>query len=100
MLAYRFMAMDMRELQSGTTALETADVLKDFMMVPTQMDMKMHILGVMFAPHIKTFDTTRTGKKYHRSSRRYLKYSKIPVSLEKAKQNYTLFYRQTLTWEI
>ena len=33
MLSYRFMAMDMRELQSGTTALETADVLKDFMTV-------------------------------------------------------------------
>ena len=53
MLAYRFMAMDMQELQSGTTALETADVLKDFMRVPTQMDMKMHMLGVMFAPHDK-----------------------------------------------
>ena len=25
MLSYRFMAMDMRELQSGTTALETVD---------------------------------------------------------------------------
>ncbi len=53
MLAYRFMAMDMQELQSGTTALETADVLKDFMRVPTQMDMKMHMLGVMYAPHNK-----------------------------------------------
>ncbi len=53
MLSYRFMAMDMRGLQSGTTALETADVLKDFMTVPTQMDMKMHSFGVMFAPHDK-----------------------------------------------
>ena len=53
MLSYRFMAMDMRGLQSGTTALETADVLKDFMQVPTQMDMKMHSFGVMFAPHGK-----------------------------------------------
>lgn len=53
MLAYRFMVMDMKGLQTGTTALETADVLKDFMLVPTQMDMKMHMFGVMFAPHDK-----------------------------------------------
>ena len=53
MLSYRFMAMDMQELQSGTTALETAAVLKEFMTVPTQMGMKMHMLGVMFAPHDK-----------------------------------------------
>ena len=53
MLSYRFMAMDMRGLQSGTTVLETANVLKDFMTVPTQMDMKMHMLSAMFAPHNK-----------------------------------------------
>ncbi len=53
MLAYRFMTMDMRGLQSGTDAVETADVLKDFMMVPTRMDMKGHLFGVMFAPHDK-----------------------------------------------
>ena len=50
MLAYRFIAMDMRGLQSGTDAVETADVLKDFMMAPTAMDMKVHLFGVMFAP--------------------------------------------------
>ena len=53
MLSYRFMAMDMPGLQSGTTALETTDVLKDFMMAPTQMGMRMHMLGAMFAPHNK-----------------------------------------------
>ena len=53
MFSYRFMAMDMRGLQSGTDAVETADVLKDFMMAPTAMDMRMHMLGVMFAPHDK-----------------------------------------------
>ena len=53
MLAYRFMAMDMLGLQSGTDAVETADVLKDFMMAPTAMDMRMHMFGVMFAPHDK-----------------------------------------------
>lgn len=40
-------------------------------------------------PRTKTVYITRTGAKYHRGSCRYLKYSKIPISLEKAKQNYT-----------
>ncbi len=53
MFSYRFMAMDMQGLQSGTDAVETADVLIDFMMAPTAMDMKMHMFGVMFAPHDK-----------------------------------------------
>lgn len=53
MLAYRFMAMDMQGLQSGTRSIETADVLKDFMMASTAMDMRMHMFGVMFAPHDK-----------------------------------------------
>ncbi|MDE0427355.1 MAG: transporter [Candidatus Poribacteria bacterium] len=51
MLAYRFMAMDMRGLQSRATLVETADILKDFKMAPTQMRMQMHMLGAMFAPH-------------------------------------------------
>ncbi|MCY3720945.1 MAG: transporter [Candidatus Poribacteria bacterium] len=51
MLSYRFMAMDMRGLQSGTTALETTGALKAFMMAPTQMGMQMHMFGAMFAPH-------------------------------------------------
>lgn len=53
MFSYRFMAMDMRGLQSGTDVVETADVLKEFLMVPTAMDMRMHMFGVMFAPHDK-----------------------------------------------
>ena len=53
MLSYRFMAMDMRGLQSGTDAVETADVLKDFTRVPTTMDVQMHMFGAMFAPHDK-----------------------------------------------
>jgi hypothetical protein len=53
MFSYRFMMMDMQGLQSGTDAVETVDVLKDFMMAPTAMDMKMHMFGVMFAPHDK-----------------------------------------------
>jgi len=50
MLAYRFMAMDMRDLQSGMDAVDTVDVLKDFMMAPIAMDMRMHMFSVMFAP--------------------------------------------------
>ncbi len=53
MLAYRFMVMGMQGLQSGTDSVETADVLKDFMMAPTAMDMRMHMFGAMFAPHDK-----------------------------------------------
>jgi len=39
-------------------------------------------------PRTQTVYITRTGAKYHRSSCRYLKYSQIPISLEKAKHNY------------
>ena len=39
-------------------------------------------------PTTKTVYITRTGAKYHLGSCRYLKSSKIPISLEKAKQNY------------
>lgn len=53
MLSYRFMVMEMRGLQSGGSVLETTEVLKDFMMAPTQMGMQMHMLGAMFAPHDK-----------------------------------------------
>ena len=43
MLAYRFMAVDMRGLQSGTDVVETADVLKVFMMAPARIDMKRYV---------------------------------------------------------
>jgi len=51
MLSYRFMAMNIQGLQSGTTPLETTDVLKNFMITPTQMRMRMHTIGAMFAPY-------------------------------------------------
>ena len=40
-------------------------------------------------PRTKTVYITRTGAKYHRGNCRYLKYSKIPISLEKAKKSYS-----------
>ena len=39
-------------------------------------------------PRTQTVYITRTGAKYHLSSCRYLRYSKIPISLEKARQSY------------
>ena len=40
-------------------------------------------------PATQTVYVTRTGTKYHRGSCRYLKYSKIAIALDKAKQNYS-----------
>jgi endonuclease YncB( thermonuclease family) len=39
-------------------------------------------------PEERTVYVTRTGSKYHRSSCRYLRRSRIPVSLKEAKQSY------------
>lgn len=61
MLSYRFMAMDMRGLQSETTRVEIAEVLKDFMRTPTQMGMQMHMIGAMFAPDDKLTLMAMTG---------------------------------------
>ena len=65
MLAYRFMVMDMRDLQSGTDTVATVDVLKDFMMAPIEMDMRMHMFGVMFAPHDKITLMAMTSYQQH-----------------------------------
>ncbi len=50
MFSYRFMDMGMSGMVSGTDHLSTAEVLDDFMMSPVRMDMKMHMLGFMYAP--------------------------------------------------
>lgn len=39
-------------------------------------------------PRTITVYITRTGAKYHRGNCRYLRYSKIPISLERAKRSY------------
>lgn len=49
-VSYRFMAMGIWGLQSGTEAVDTVAVLKDFRVAPTAMNMKMHMFGAMFAP--------------------------------------------------
>ena len=49
MLSYRYMYMRMDGLRDGTSSLSTADVLDQFMVTPTDMDMQMHMFGAMYA---------------------------------------------------
>ncbi len=50
MFSYRYMDMSMDGLRSGTDDLSRSDALHDFMLVPVNMDMKMHMFGLMYAP--------------------------------------------------
>lgn len=50
MLSYRYMRMNMQGNRNGTRNVSTADVLSEFMVAPTEMDMEMHMIGAMFAP--------------------------------------------------
>lgn len=50
MMSYRMMYMSMDGNRSGTNDLSTADVLQDFMVTPTDMDVWMHMFGLMYAP--------------------------------------------------
>jgi len=50
MLSYRFAYMRMKGNRDGTRRLSKGDVLEDFMVTPTDMDMTMHVFGVMVAP--------------------------------------------------
>ena len=49
MLSYRYMYMSMDGLRDGTDGLSTGDVLEQFMVTPTDMDMQMHMFGAMYA---------------------------------------------------
>ncbi|MXY99681.1 transporter [Candidatus Poribacteria bacterium] len=51
MLSYRFMGMAMDGLLDGTDTLSTEDALLHYQMVPTTMQMQMHMFGAMLAPH-------------------------------------------------
>ncbi len=51
MFSYRFMHMTMSGLQQGNHSVSTNAVLQDFMMAPLEMDMDMHMLGMMYAPN-------------------------------------------------
>jgi len=50
MLSYRYARMAMDGNRDGTRRLSTADVLRDYPVAPTSMDMEMHMFGVMYAP--------------------------------------------------
>ncbi len=51
MFSYRFMGMAMDGLLDGTDTVSTEDALLHYQMVPTTMQMQMHMFGAMFAPH-------------------------------------------------
>ena len=50
MLSYRYMYMDMDGNRDGSDRVSDAAVLADFRVTPTDMQMKMHMFGAMFAP--------------------------------------------------
>ena len=52
MLSYRYMEMNMDGLQDGSDSFSGAELLANssYMMAPTEMTMKMHMLGAMYAP--------------------------------------------------
>ena len=51
MASYRFMFMDMDGMRSGTNGVDPSDVFSsNYTVSPTDMTMKMHMLGMMYAP--------------------------------------------------
>lgn len=58
MFSYRMMLMSMSGNRNGTDDPSTQDVLDDYMVAPTDMDMWMHMFGLMYAP---TDNLTLTG---------------------------------------
>ncbi len=50
MLSYRYMLMQMDGNVDGSSDLTTAEVLSEFMVAPLEMDMAMHMVGIMYAP--------------------------------------------------
>jgi hypothetical protein len=50
MFSYRFMFMSMDGIRNGTDDLSTDEVLGNFMEAPLDMDVEVHMFGIMFAP--------------------------------------------------
>jgi len=48
MLSYRYDYMNMKGMRDGTNNISTADVLDNYMMSPTKMNMKMHMAMAMY----------------------------------------------------
>jgi hypothetical protein len=49
MFSYSYMTMHMDGMRDGTDDLSNSEVLQDFMVTPTSMDMQMHMFGAMYA---------------------------------------------------
>lgn len=50
MFSYRYMYMNMEDLNRGSENTSFADALTQYMVTPTSMPMQMHMLGAMYAP--------------------------------------------------
>ncbi len=50
MLGYGYMQMGMGQLRTGSQPIGAQDVLQDFMVTPTAMSMRMHMVHLMYAP--------------------------------------------------
>lgn len=50
MASYRYMFMRMEQNYDGSSSVSDASVLQDFVVTPTNMDMQMHMFGLMYAP--------------------------------------------------
>lgn len=48
MLSYRFMPMQMAGNRSGTSTIEDAAIFDNYMLAPQEMNMQMHMLGIMY----------------------------------------------------
>ena len=53
MVSYHYMAMNMEDHLSGSEEIAKAQVFDQYMVSPTYMDMKMHMLNLMYAPSEK-----------------------------------------------
>lgn len=51
MVGYKFMSMHMDGNRDGTDRMSETEVLSQFMVTPTEMDMEMHMLDLMWAPN-------------------------------------------------
>lgn len=81
MASARRMSMTMQGHRSGTTSLTNGQVLQNFMVAPTQMQMTMDMLGAMWAPsdrltwmlmiprlELEMDHVTRTGARFRRNA--------------------------------
>ncbi|MBK1792034.1 transporter [Persicirhabdus sediminis] len=49
MASYRYMYMSMQRSYDGSSQISDSEVLENYMMTPTDMDMQMHMIGLMYS---------------------------------------------------